>query len=48
MAEKIGISKQAYDYYELGLAKLKPETWDKICEVLEIYPSIEIQIKIGL
>ena len=48
MAKRLGISKQAYDYIELGLTKIKPKVWDEICEILDIYPDIEIKLKIGL
>lgn len=48
MGEKLGITRQCYDHYELGLLKIKPSMWDKICEVLDIYPSIEIKLRVGL
>ncbi len=48
VARKVGVTRQCYDYYELGIVKIKPETWDKICEVLKIYSGIDIQVKIGL
>lgn len=48
MAKMIGVSKQAYDYIELGLVKIKPKIWDKICEILEVYSDIDIKVKIGL
>lgn len=48
VAKKVGVTKQCYDYYELGLLKLKDTTWEKICDVLDIYSGIDIQVKIGL
>lgn len=48
MAKKLGVTKQCYDHYELGILKIKPKTWDKICDILQIYPSIEINLRVGL
>lgn len=48
VAKKVGVSRQCYDYYELGIVKIKPETWENICEALNIYSGIDIQVKIGL
>lgn len=48
MAKQIGISRQCYDMYELGILKIKPHTWNKICDVLQIYPDIDISLKVGL
>lgn len=48
MAKKLGVTKQCYDHYELGILKMKPKTWDKICDILQIYPSIEINLRVGL
>lgn len=48
MAKQIGISRQCYDMYELGILKIKPKVWDKICDVLQIYPDIDISLKVGL
>lgn len=48
VAKKVGITRQCYDMYELGILKIKPNTWDKICEVLQIYPKIDINLKVGL
>lgn len=48
VAELTGLSRATVDHYELGKSKIKPETFKKICQVLNIKPKIEIDIQIGV
>lgn len=48
VAQRVGVSRQMYDRYEIGLAKIPADKWEKICEALDIYSGIDVQVRIGL
>ena len=48
VSKRVGITRQMLDLYELGRCRIKGNVYEKICEVLDIYSGIEINVKIGL
>ena len=48
LAKMTGFSRTLIDYWELGVLRIKPEQFERLCEELEISSNIKIDIKIGL
>ena len=48
LAKMVGCAAQMLDNYEMGLAKIKDSTLDKICDALEISNLLTVEVKLGL
>lgn len=48
LARKLGCSRQCVSHYLLGIRKIKPEMFHRICDVLEIPTTFEVKVRIGL
>lgn len=42
-----GYSRSLLDQWELGLCKIKPKLYDRLCEVLQVSTSIKVDITVG-
>lgn len=46
MQKRIGYSRTLIDRWELGKAKMKPEQYKILCNVLDVDSDLEIEIKL--
>lgn len=48
LAQETGYSRSLIDHWELGMNKIKPKQYEKLCSVLKVSPSMKIDITVGL
>ena len=48
ISKKTGFSRPLIDRWELGISKIKPSQFERICEVLSIPTMLKVDVKIGL
>ena len=47
LSQATGFSRSLIDHWELGLNKIKPKQFERICEALQVSNNIHIEVKIG-
>lgn len=47
LSEETGYSRSLIDHWELGLNKIKPQQFERLCEALEVTNNLKIEVKIG-
>lgn len=48
LAELTGLSRTTLDRYELGVTRITPKNFKKICEALNVSSNLKVEVKIGL
>lgn len=47
VAQAMGTSRSLIDHWELGLNKITPKKFERLCEVLQVSNNVKIDVKIG-
>lgn len=47
LSQETGYSRTLIDHWELGLNKIKPKQFEKLCEALQVSNNLQIDVKIG-
>ena len=47
LAELTGLSRTTLDRYELGVTRITPKNFEKICEALNVSSNLKVEVKIG-
>ena len=47
LAKETGFSRSLIDHWELGLNKIKPKQFERLCEALQVSNNIHVEVKIG-
>ena len=48
ISKKTGYSRPLIDRWELGITKIKPSQFERICNVLSIPTMLKVDVQIGL
>lgn len=47
VSEETGFSRTLIDHWELGLNKIKPHQFERLCQALQVSPDLYVNLKIG-
>lgn len=47
LAELTGLSRTTLDRYELGVTRITPKNFEKICKALNVSSNLKVEVKVG-
>lgn len=47
VSKATGYSRPLIDNWELGLSKIKPKQYEKLCEALQVSTSLKVDVTVG-
>lgn len=47
LSQETGYSRTLIDHWELGLNKIKPKQFERLCKALQVTNNVYVEVKIG-